>query len=273
MNKPTDDAANLKNKVDKYVFDGKLKKIRLKNERDALEANAQTAYKKLNEAKEAKKKIQGKLDKLSVKKQINIGERLKSAFGAVSKNVSHALKDFGKKNGISNAGVYSTNSVFEKLTLTRTVKSASASTTTNVAPEKESITFDTMLTGKEKVFAPPPMVSFSKSKNLVITEIDGTDAEVVERYGDKNWEIKLQGVIIDMKNHQYPEAGVIKLREFFNTSDALEVTSDIFAGLDIKSIYFTNVEIGGVSGFADTIQYTLSARSIQPIEFTFKQNN
>ena len=279
ITKATEKAERLKIKVKKYTDDGKAKVDQLKKDKQKLESYQKVAKEKLTEAKkikgkvtEAKKTVKTISGKISqARKQINIGERIKAAFGVLPKEAKtdgseRTDKKFINKIKASTAVAFTSNTTFESLTLERIRE--------NNTPQETQIKmeFGDMMKGQD-VFAPPPMVSFSKSKNLVITEIDGSDTEVVERYGDKSWEIKLQGVIIDMNNHQYPEAGVVKLREFFNMAEALKVSSKLFDNLNIKSIYFTNVDISGVSGFADTIQYTLSAKSIQPIEFTFKQNN
>lgn len=196
-------------------------------------------------------------------KVIDLGLRLKSAFGYVTKNQSETLKkqQFIEDNNISGAGVYVQSATFEELVLKK--------------DETDYLYFGSMMntTALADIYAPPPMCSFSKSKNLIITEIDGTDAEVVERYGDKSWQIKIQGVLIDMVNHQYPKEKVIKLREFFDTQAPFAVEGELFDDLNIKSIYFTDIDIAGVAGYADTMQYTLTARSIRPVEFFFVKNN
>lgn len=196
-------------------------------------------------------------------KVIDLGARLKSAFGYVSNNESDRLRKqkFSKDNGISGSGIYVSNSTFEELRIDK--------------DDKESLVFGNMLstTSESNIYAPPPMISMSKSKKLIITEIDGDNAEVVERYGDKSWDIKIQGVLVDMVNHQYPKQQVVKLREFFEVNAPLAVQSEILGDLDIQSIYFTDVEIAGVAGYEDTIQYSLSARSIKPVEFFFVNGN
>ena len=274
VRKAIEEAQKLKTKAQQNVDAGKEKAATLKKEKEKLEAIQKQAKEKLDEAKKLKGKVtkaattvkalSGKVSQ--ARKQINIGERLKAAFGVLPKEAKtdgtekKEKKQFVNKITASTAIAFEEDKHFEALTLK--------------GKDLPEINFGDNIRGNENVFAPPPMVSFSKSKNLVITEIDGSDAEVVERYGDKSWEIKLQGIIIDMKSHKYPADGVVKLREFFNTPEAFEVTkSTMFLNLDINNIYFTNVDISGVSGFADTIQYTLSARSIKPIEFTFTQHN
>lgn len=196
-------------------------------------------------------------------KVIDLGSRLKSAFGYVANNESKNLRkqQFSKDNGVLKAGVFVNNASFEELVIKK--------------ENGEGLKFGAMMfAGDEnKFFAPPPMISFSKSKKLIITEIDGADSEVVERYGDKSWEIKMQGVLVDMVNHQYPKSERVRLNEFFEYNAPFAVEAEMFDDLKIRSIYFTDIEIGGVAGYADTIQYSISARSIKPVEFFFVKNN
>jgi hypothetical protein len=195
---------------------------------------------------------------------IDLGSRLRSAFGYASANQSSSLQaqGFADQYSINEAGVFVSDSSFEELTIKQNNDS--------------KLVFASLMQSNSligNVYAPPPMVSFSKGKNITETEIDGTDAVVVERYGDKSWVIKLQGVLVDMVNHRYPKQQVIQLREFFDLPKPFAVEGEMFDDLKIKSIYFTNIEIGGVAGYEDTIQYSLDAKSIKPVEFFFAKKN
>lgn len=118
------------------------------------------------------------------------------------------------------------------------------------------------------IFAPPPLITFSKSKNIEVTVIDGTDSEVVERYGDGQWDINIEGILVDMENHHFPIAQVERLRKFFEIPDAIDVSSEIVnTGIGAYSLFFKDARFSGVAGFADTYYYSLPARSIKPAEF------
>lgn len=189
---------------------------------------------------------------------IDLAERFKNAFGYVTKNESSNLKNSGftDSTGIAKADVYVNNNIsFEDIRITGNG-------------------FDLLFGynpfskggGLGDLFAPPPMISFRKQKNINRTEIDGSDAEVVERYGDRSWEINIQGIIIDMVNHEYPSGQVQTLRRLFNTKKPFEVCGQMFDDLEIRTIYFEDFEVAGVQGFQDTMQYTLSGRSMKPVE-------
>ncbi len=128
-------------------------------------------------------------------------------------------------------------------------------------------------TSGSSVFAPPPMISFRRSKNNKITIMDGSDNEVVEHYGKKAWEIRMQGIVVDMEAHDYPTEQVKDLLELFNADEILEVSGLLFEEKKIRSIYVNDIDISGVEGFADTQKYTVSARSIKPVEFSILEQS
>jgi hypothetical protein len=116
--------------------------------------------------------------------------------------------------------------------------------------------------------APPPMVSFSREKNISRTIIDNSDYEVIENFGKKSWNIQIEGILVDTENHWYPQELLRKVHEMFDIDEVLEVVSTVFSDLDICSIYFDRIDnLSFVDGFNDTIRYKLTAYSIKPTEF------
>lgn len=117
------------------------------------------------------------------------------------------------------------------------------------------------------VIAPPPMISFSREKTLVITPLNDESVEVVERWNNNAWEIKIQGLLIDMDNHNYPTDLVEKVRRMFEYNNVIEVSGTQFYEKNIDFVYFKGIEVSGVSGYPDTVQFSISARSIRDIGF------
>lgn len=118
------------------------------------------------------------------------------------------------------------------------------------------------------LFVGPPMISASRSKNIKVTSPDRSEGEVVENFGKKSWEIKIKGVIVDMAEHKYPGNQVKQLRQLFDIDDVLDVTCDFLRDLGIYSVYITEFdEITGVEGYEDTLSYSFTLRSTQPVEF------
>jgi len=118
------------------------------------------------------------------------------------------------------------------------------------------------------ILAPPPMVRFNNSKNIIRTVIDNSDYEVVESFGNKSWEIVLEGILIDIDNHWYPGEFLKEIKKMFFLNDTYKVVSQILNDLDIHELYFDELpDLTFVEGFNDTIKFNLKARSIKPTEF------
>ena len=119
------------------------------------------------------------------------------------------------------------------------------------------------------ILAPPPMLTFERSKNLVKTTVDGSDSEVVESFGCKSWTITMHGILVDTDNHQYPQSKLPELREMFEVNNAFEVLDcDIMADLGIENLYIEQIsELECLVDYQDTVKYKLTAHSLKPVEF------
>lgn len=123
----------------------------------------------------------------------------------------------------------------------------------------------------DSVFAPPPIISWRKSKRLIETTVDNSDTDVIEKFGSTPWELRIQGLIIDMVNHKYPSDKVKELRKIFEYDGIWNVKGQIFTDLGINAIYFKEFELQGTQGFPDTLAFNLSAKSTKPINFQNKE--
>ena len=119
------------------------------------------------------------------------------------------------------------------------------------------------------ILAPPPMLTFERSKNIVKTTVDGSDSEVVESFGCKSWTITMHGILVDTDNHQYPQSKLQELREMFEVNNAFEVLDcDIMADLGIENLYIEQIsELECLVDYQDTVKYKLTAHSLKPVEF------
>lgn len=122
----------------------------------------------------------------------------------------------------------------------------------------------------DSVLAPPPMLSFERGKNIITTSIDGSDAVVVESFGIKPWTITIEGILVEIKSHDYPQQKIVdfaKMYESNATYDVVECT--LLHDLGIYAIYFENLPSFSVlKDFPDTAKYQLKAKSIKPAELS-----
>lgn len=134
--------------------------------------------------------------------------------------------------------------------------------------------FFSMLFGDSStIFAPPLMMDFQREKDLIVTETNGDDNVVVERWGTKPWEISMRGILIDVENRQYPTEQVRKLHRLFKHNNVVEVVGMLFEEKDIDMIYFKEVSINPMEGFADTVQFSFTASSIKEVNWSLLKPN
>ena len=135
------------------------------------------------------------------------------------------------------------------------------------------LVFNSFIGGEHStVFAPPPILSFSRSKKLIETETNGST--IVERWNTNEWEITIQGILVDIENHNYPESQVQRMVSLFEYNGIIKVVGAQFYDKGIDSIYFSKIdEIKGAVGFSDTIAYKLTAKSIKEVTFNLLEGD
>ena len=196
---------------------------------------------------------------------IDLGGRFRNAFGYVANGVGESLQGTGftDTSGIDEVYVKG-NGSFEEITL---------------RGNGFELFFGNMMQSDGKVtnvFAPPPMLNFDRVKTITATPIDDSDedptndSEVVERYNSGKWSVNIQGLLIDMDKHDFPKNQLTLLRQAFDVNAVFDVEGDWFDALAIKSIYIEGFTVSGVQGYEDTVQFTLKAYSIKPVEFFLK---
>ena len=73
-----------------------------------------------------------------------------------------------------------------------------------------------------------------------------------------------------MNKHQYPTTKVQRLRQMFETHDIFDVLEcQLMTDLGINALYLEKLEnLAVVEDFPNTVKYKLTAKSIQPPEFS-----
>lgn len=191
--------------------------------------------------------------------------RVKAAFGFVAATTATRLAQeaFGDVTAVSdlNVGVYLNNreATFDEVTLYN-------------GSESYHFAYKSLAEQYSEVFATPPMLSLRRAKKLVITPVDNSDIEVVERYGTEPYEITWRGLLIDMENHEFPIDKMEAINLLFEVNREWMVSSEILRKVGILSVYVRDMQIDFVEGFEDTIAYTMTLRQIKPVEFQLNAN-
>ena len=114
--------------------------------------------------------------------------------------------------------------------------------------------------------APPPFIRLTRKKETSITVIDsGNENEIIESFGINSWIISMDGILIDLDTHQYPQSGVKRLTELFNINAVIDVICDLLNYVGIYSLWFVEHSIELLQGFPYTTRYSFRARSIKPL--------
>ena len=210
-----------------------------------------------------------------VKTHVNINgifERYNQAFGYTAMKIAPRLIQMGfiSPKWFLNIPTYNkADSTFAEMifqnSITGSIYSFGIDDLDNGTP---ALPFVTKKPNVRRFLAPPPMVSFSRGKNVVRTSIDRSNAEVIENFGNKAYEIKLQGILIDAEEHAYPGDLLKEVHNLFEENGTFKVTGDIFHDLNITELFFdSGLEIGFVEGYVDTVKFSVNAIAIEPAEF------
>jgi len=185
--------------------------------------------------------------------------RVQAAFGFVTAAASRVLYDkmFGEsvKDSQLKVDVYASgkDATFDEITL-------------RYNTENYYFAYRSFSEDYSGIFATPPMLSMRRAKRLVITPIDNSDIEVIERYGTEPWEITWRGLLIDMENHEFPIDKLEAINKIFEANREWTVDSEILRKVGVETIYISDISIDFVEGFEDTIAYTMTTRALRSLE-------
>lgn len=191
---------------------------------------------------------------------IDFAGRFQAAFGFITGNVAARLIENGfgevvKDGAVFDMAVYTMDesSYFDDILLYKD-------------NEEYLFGFRSLSEENAAVFATPPMLSLKRAKKLVISSIDNSDTEVIERYGTEPWEITWRGLLIDMENHKFPLDKMEAINAIFEKNEIWNVASEILNKVGVNSIYIVDIAIDFVEGYEDTVSYSLTTRAVKPVE-------
>jgi hypothetical protein len=119
-----------------------------------------------------------------------------------------------------------------------------------------------------RFLAPPPMVSFTRDKHVVVTPIDRSRHEMIENFGNRAYRISMQGILVDVADHQYPGDLVREVHGIFDNPGVYKAVGDIFDDLSINDIFFESAfKVDFVEGYVDTVKWSVNAISVESAEF------
>jgi hypothetical protein len=195
--------------------------------------------------------------------KFNFTDRYQSAFGFIPNQISQTLAATGWERALAQrrdsnfqASVY----VFDKNTHFDEIKLYNDT-------EEYLFAYRELAEEYSSVFATPPIISLKRSKKLIITPIDNSDIEVIERFNTEPYQISFKGLLIDMEEHQFPLDKLEKLNRIFEVNSIWKVSSEILAAVNVLSLVIQDMNVEFVEGYEDTIAYNISARAVKTVEY------
>lgn len=107
------------------------------------------------------------------------------------------------------------------------------------------------------------IVEINKSKEIVVTKIQGQEKSVKEHISDGDWQIKVSGMISQM-GPGYPLDQVKKYNAFMSLNEPLSITHEVLNMMGITEIVITGVEYPS-STFNNAQVYGFSALDDEPL--------
>lgn len=195
---------------------------------------------------------------------INLAARYGAAFGMMAVNNAINRATATRKENEYQIEIYEDiDEAFEEIEFLYTDNN-------KIKPVEKSLKFGKMLEndGNGSIYAPPLMINFSREKSLIETNVSGGDGVVVEKFSNKPWVIDIRGILIDVKNRNYPTKKISELIQLFEHNNIIKVVGTQFMEKNITNIYIRDISITPVEGFQDTIQFTLNTSSIKEVSWT-----
>jgi hypothetical protein len=195
--------------------------------------------------------------------------RYQTAFGFTPGHISNALIEAGFDRAIkqrhdtnfqASVYVFDNNTHFDAVTLRNNSK-------------EYLFAYRELAEEYSEVFATPPIISLKRSKRLIITPIDNSDIEVIERFNTEPYQITLKGLLIDMEEHRFPLDKLETINHIFEVNGIWKVDSEILLAVGVNSIVIQDINIEFVEGYEDTIAYDITARATKSIEYQLINNN
>lgn len=118
--------------------------------------------------------------------------------------------------------------------------------------------------GKEDLLLDSATVSFSTSKNIVTTKLQGRNGTVKEYIADGDYTINVKGILA-YNGVRWPREDAMKLREFLEAKTSLEIAHELLNAFGIYEIVITDYNFPE-SPYINLIPFTFSALSEQKIE-------
>ena len=119
---------------------------------------------------------------------------------------------------------------------------------------------------------PSAIMKVSRDKNIVHTTIKGSNSEIVEYMGSKNYEIDID-ILINGQNLLYPESDVTNILTMLGSNQVLSVNSWFLNMFGITNIVILSEGEPQVEGDLNNQRISFKALAVRPLIIQFGVGN
>jgi len=119
------------------------------------------------------------------------------------------------------------------------------------------------------LFPNEPLVTVTGQKKIVETTSAGGTNDVIEHISLGHYQVKIQGLLVNMESDDAPEAEISKIVSLYEANQSLEIQSPMLSLFDIKLFAFKSISFPALEGSASVQGYEITGRSDKYIELEF----
>lgn len=113
------------------------------------------------------------------------------------------------------------------------------------------------------------LVSMRRAKIMTETKARASKGSVIEMYGFEAWRIDIRGFCLADPSHPTAKTAYdqkMKLYNYDNIVDSIQVLSEIFNDLDVSNIVIKEINFNQLKGKPGVIPFYMRCRSDEPLE-------
>ena len=111
------------------------------------------------------------------------------------------------------------------------------------------------------LFPNEPLVTVTSQKRIVETPSAGGTNDVIEHISLGHYQIKIQGVLVNMESDDAPEEDIIKIRTLYEANQSLEIESPLLSLFNIELFAFKSISFPALEGSIAVQGYEITGRS------------
>lgn len=115
-----------------------------------------------------------------------------------------------------------------------------------------------------------PLITISGQNTIVKTVLTGVKGSVKELINTDDYQIKIEGLIINETNDDYPEDLLRKIRTICEKRDSVKIENRLLTLFDIHLVAVENFSFPGIAGDQNIQAYSISCISDWPLDLILK---